>query len=68
MVSEYEPANDKTYDKICATSEDSDQPAHPRSLTRVLVDCKYLLLSPDGVFAGHAGLTVCFVVRWLFIM
>ena len=28
----YESANDKTYNKTCATSEDSDQPAHPRSL------------------------------------
>ena len=26
------PAHDKTYNKICATSKDSDQPAHPRSL------------------------------------
>ena len=29
---EYEPTHDKTYNKTKATSEDSDQPAHPRSL------------------------------------
>ena len=28
----YEPAHDKTYNKTCPTSEDSGQPAHPRSL------------------------------------
>ena len=27
-----EPAHDKTYNKTCATSEDSDQPAHQRIL------------------------------------
>ena len=27
-----EPAHDKTYNKTCATSEDSDQPEHPCSL------------------------------------
>ena len=30
----YEPAHDKTCNKTCATSEDSDQPAHPHSLIR----------------------------------
>ena len=38
-----EPANAKTYNKTCATSEDSDQPAHPRSLIRVFADRKCLL-------------------------
>ena len=33
-----EPAHDKSYNKTCATSEDSDQPAHPRSLIRVFAD------------------------------
>ena len=31
-------AHDKTYNKTCATSEDSDQPAHPRRLIRVFAD------------------------------
>ena len=31
----YDPANDKTYN---ATSEDSDQPAHSRSLIRIFAD------------------------------
>ena len=33
-----EPAHDKTYNKTCATSVDSDQHAHPRSLIRVFAD------------------------------
>ena len=37
------PAHDKTYNKTYATSEDSDQPAHPRSLIRVFADRIWLL-------------------------
>ena len=33
-----EPAHEKTYNKTCATSEDSDQTAHLRSLIRVFAD------------------------------
>ena len=33
----FEPAHDKTYNKICATSKDSDQLVHPHSMARVLV-------------------------------
>ena len=32
-----EPAHDKTYNKTCATSKDSDQPVHPLSKARVLM-------------------------------
>ena len=39
----YEAAHDKTYIKTCATSEDSDQPAHPHSLIRVFASCMCLL-------------------------
>ena len=39
----YKPAHDKTYNKTCATSEDSDQPAHPYSLIRIYADSTYLL-------------------------
>ena len=42
----YESAHDKTYNKSCATSEDSDHPAHPRSLIRVLADRMFLLQPP----------------------
>ena len=42
-----ESAHDKIYNKTCATSEDSDQPAHPRSLIRVFADC-ICLLQPPG--------------------
>ena len=41
-----EPAHDKTYNKTCATSEDSDQPAHPRSLIRVFADRIFILDHP----------------------
>ena len=37
------PAHDKTCNKTSATSEDSDQPAHPRSLIRVSADRMWLL-------------------------
>ena len=33
----YEPAHDKTYNKTCVTSKDSDQPVHPPSMPMVLV-------------------------------
>ena len=42
-----EPAHDKTYNKSCATSDDSDQPAHTRSLIRVFAD-RMCLLQPPG--------------------
>ena len=32
-----EPAHDKTYNKTCVTSKDSDQPVHPPSMARVPV-------------------------------
>ena len=34
----YEPSHYKPYNKFCATSEDSDQPAHLGSLIRVFAD------------------------------
>ena len=34
----FEPARDETYNKTCATSKDSDQPAHPRGLISVFAD------------------------------
>ena len=40
-----EPAYDKIY-KTSATSEDSDHPAHQRSLIRVFADCICLLQTP----------------------
>ena len=35
----FEPAQDITYNKTCATNKDSDQPALPCSLIRVFADC-----------------------------
>ena len=46
-ITPYEPEHDKTYNKTYATSEDSDQPAHPRSLTWVFAD-RMCLLQPMG--------------------
>ena len=34
-VTPFDPAHDKTYNKTCAPSEDSNQPGHPPSLIRV---------------------------------
>ena len=51
----FEPAHDKTYNKTCVTSEDSDQPAHPCSLIRVFADCMSLLQSPDYPKRGKSG-------------
>ena len=42
-----EPAHEYTYNKACATSVDSDQPAHPRSLIRVFADPMFVL-QPQG--------------------
>ena len=41
----YNPAHDEAYNKACATSKNSDQPAHPRSLIRVFADRMFLLQS-----------------------
>ena len=43
----YKQAHDKIYNKTCATSEDTDQPAHPRSLIRVFAD-RMCFLQPPG--------------------
>ena len=43
----YDSAHDKTYNKTCAISEDSDQTAHPRSLIRVFAD-HMCILEPTG--------------------
>ena len=43
----YEPAHDNTYNKTCATSENTDQTAHPRSLIIVFAD-RLCLLQPPG--------------------
>ena len=42
-----EPAHDKTYNKTCATSKNSDQPAHQHSLIRVFAD-HISFLQPTG--------------------
>ena len=47
MAKVIEPALDKTYDKTCATSEDSDQTAHPRSLITAFAD-RICFLRPPG--------------------
>ena len=46
IIKTNEPAHDKTYNKTCATSEDSDQPLQLRSPVRVFADRKHLLHPP----------------------
>ena len=41
-------AHDKTYNTTCATSEDADQPAYPRNLTRVFAD--HMSSTASGLF------------------
>ena len=43
----YEPAHNKTFNKTCATSEDSAYPAHLRSLIKVFAD-RMCLLPPSS--------------------
>ena len=47
-IQKFEPVHDKAYNRTCATSEDSDQPAHPRSLIIVFAD-RMCLLQPLGL-------------------
>ena len=42
-----EPVHHKTYNKTCATSQDSDQPVPPCNLIRVLTN-RMCLLQPPG--------------------
>ena len=46
-IQQNDPAHDKTYNKACAISADSDQPAHPRSLIRAFAE-RMRLLQPLG--------------------
>ena len=48
------PAHDKTYNNILSTSEDSDQPANPRSLIGVFADRVWLLQPPGYPSRKHA--------------
>ena len=34
---QYEPVHNKTYNKTCVNSKDSDQPVHPPSIEKVVV-------------------------------
>ena len=43
----FEPAHDKTYNKTCPTSEDSDHPVHLRSMIRVFADRMCIPQPPD---------------------
>ena len=46
-IKSFEPVHDKTYNKTYASSEDLDQPAHSRSLIRVLANRMCLLKPPS---------------------
>ena len=47
-----EPAHDKTYNKTCMTSKDSNQLVHPPSMAMVLV---YPSLDSPGAVEGTCG-------------
>ena len=47
LIKTFEPMHDKTYNKICVTRKDSDQPVHPPSMVRGLVFSS--LKSPESV-------------------
>ena len=51
FIKAFEPAHDETYNKTCATSEDSDQPAHSRSLIRVFA-VRLSFVQPPGYPRG----------------
>ena len=51
IINTNDTAYDKTYNKTCATSENSDRPVHPRNLIRVFADRMCLLQLP-----GHPKL------------
>ena len=68
------PALNQTYNKICVTSKDSDQPVHPPSMARVLVypsldnregSRRHTSSSKTLIRLRDFGLIVGFVVRWL---
>ena len=50
----FEVGHEKIYNKGYASSEDSDQPAHPRSLIRVFAD-RMCLLQPPGYSKRDIG-------------
>ena len=45
-IKKYEPADDKTYSKKCATNKDSDQPAYLHTALSLLISM--CLLQPPG--------------------
>ena len=77
---QFEKSQRKTTIYNKTTSEDSDQPVHPRNLVSVFADRMYLQQPPGylkkdkqdlllymliWIFAGHKVLWQAFVVRWL---
>ena len=58
-IKKNEPAHDKTYNKTCVISKDSDQPAHLCSLIRVFTDSTVSRLSNKGQKRSLAILSGC---------
>ena len=81
LIKLYEPLHAKTNKMICRTSEDSDQPGHPPSLSQcaqwVAEDPVFLHADSEDsdqtgrmpglicVFTGRKGHFAGFVMRWL---
>ena len=52
----FEPVHDKTYNKTCVTSKDSDQPLHQHRMARVLV---YPLETGEGTCNQRRLIRLC---------
>ena len=57
-----ESAHNKTYNKTCVTSKDSDQPVHPPSMARVLI---YSSLASPEVVEGNTISAETLMRLWL---
>ena len=71
FVSLFKPTHDKTNKKMCAPSEDSDQPGHPPSLIRVFADrmtkawvLSYLLSVQRRLWTNWSDAQVDLSLRW----
>ena len=54
LINPFEPERDKTNKMTCAPSEDSDQPGHPPSLSRVFDVCSMGSYGPKVSSCGHS--------------
>ena len=74
IITKYEPAHNKTYNKTCATSEDTDHLPSPIRVFAVRMKKAWVLIFPlhaqrrIWVFAGRTCHFVGFVMHWLIFL